>query len=206
MMPMTYPRSHIVAEGEPGYFHVVTRCVRRAFLCGWDKQTGQSYEHRRQWIEARILELAECFAVSVYAYAVMSNHFHIVLHVDPQAAQGLSDEEVARCWLTAFPGRLKDDDSAETAERLSLAITGNPERLAELRNRLGSLSWFMKALTNEINDQQTFSLSLSVCGKASARRCSRVYIKRREHSPRTLRGKPFGRFRADHRLRSAHLK
>ncbi len=70
MMPMTYPRSHIVAEGKPGYFHVVTRCVRRAFLCGWDKLTGQSYEHRRQWIEARILEQAECFAVSVYAYAI----------------------------------------------------------------------------------------------------------------------------------------
>ena len=67
---MTYPRSHIVAEGEPGYFHVVSRCVRRAFLCGQDKLTGQDYEHRRQWIEARILELADCFCVSVYAYAV----------------------------------------------------------------------------------------------------------------------------------------
>jgi hypothetical protein len=67
---MTYPRSHLVSEDEPGYYHVVTRCVRRAFLCGLDKLTGRSFEHRRQWIEGRILELAECFAVSVYAYAV----------------------------------------------------------------------------------------------------------------------------------------
>jgi hypothetical protein len=67
---MTYPRSHIVAEGESGFFHVVSRCVRRAFLCGQDQVTGQNYEHRRQWIEARILELADCFCVSVYAYAV----------------------------------------------------------------------------------------------------------------------------------------
>jgi len=147
---MTYPRSHIVTEGEPGYFHVVSRCVRRAFLCGWDKLTGQSYEHRRQWIEARILELAECFAVSVYAYAVMSNHFHVVLHVDPAAATALSDEEVARRWLTAFPGRLKHDDNPEVADRLALAITGSPDRLTELRKRLGSLSWFMKALNEPI--------------------------------------------------------
>ena len=147
---MTYPRSHIVDEDAPGFYHVVSRCVRRAFLCGWDKFTGHSYEHRRQWIEARILELAECFAVSVYAYAVMSNHFHIVLHVDPVALHELSDKEVASRWLTAFPGPLKHDPSDETAERMILAITGNPERIAELRKRLGSLSWFMKALNEPI--------------------------------------------------------
>ncbi|QOC22225.1 transposase [Wenzhouxiangella sp. AB-CW3] len=84
---MTYPRSHLVSENDPGYYHVVTRCVRRAFLCGQDRLTGQCFEYRRQWIEARILELAECFAVSVYAYAVMSNHCHVVLYVDPGEAQ-----------------------------------------------------------------------------------------------------------------------
>lgn len=68
---MTYPRSQIVAEGESGFFHVLSRCGRRAFLCGHDKASGQCFEHRRQWIEARILELAECFAVSVYVYAVI---------------------------------------------------------------------------------------------------------------------------------------
>ncbi|QOC21577.1 transposase [Wenzhouxiangella sp. AB-CW3] len=147
---MTYPRSQLVAEGEPGFYHVVSRCVRRAFLCGWDRVTGQSYEHRRQWIEARILELAECFSVSVYAYAVMSNHVHIVLHVDPTAVEDFSDQEVARRWLTAYPGQLKHYDNVEAAERTTLAITSNPERLAELRKRLGSLSWFMKALNEPI--------------------------------------------------------
>ena len=150
---MTYPRSHIVAEDSAGFYHVVSRCVRRAFLCGWDKLTRKSYEHRRRWIEDRILELAECFSVSVYAYAVMSNHFHIVLHVDPGAAQELSDDEVAKRWLAAFPGRLKHDDSPELPERMALAITGNPERVAEIRARLGSLSWFMKALNEPIARQ-----------------------------------------------------
>jgi len=147
---MTYPRSHLVSEDSPGYYHVVTRCVRRAFLCGKDELTGQCFEHRRQWIEARILELSECFSVSVYAWAVMSNHCHVVLHVDPREAQSLSDEEVARRWLTAFSGVLKNNDNPELAEHFALAITGNPERVTELRKRLGSLSWFMKALNEPI--------------------------------------------------------
>lgn len=150
---MTYPRSHLVSEDEPGFYHVVSRCVRRAFLCGEDMLTGKCFEHRREWIEERIVGLAECFAVSVYAYAVMSNHFHIVVHVDPAEAQSLSDKEVANRWLTAFPGPLKHDDDPELAERFELAILGNPERLAQLRHRLGSLSWFMKALNEPIARQ-----------------------------------------------------
>lgn len=80
----------------------------------------------------------------------MNNHYHIVLHVDPSAVQDLSDEEVAKRWLTAFPGRLNHDDSPQVAEWLTQAITGRPERVAELRKRLGSLSWFMKALNEPI--------------------------------------------------------
>lgn len=147
---MTYPRSQLVSEAEPGFYHVVSRCVRRAFLCGEDTVTGQSFEHRRQWIEARILELADCFAVSVYAYAVMSNHFHVVVHVDPAASMTWSDEEIARRWLAAFPGPLKHNDNPEMAEHFALAILGNPRRLAEVQKRLGSLSWFMKALNEPI--------------------------------------------------------
>jgi len=105
--PMTYPRSHLVSDDEPGFYHVVSRCVRLAFLCGTDRFTGRCFEHRRQWIEDRILELADAFSVSVYSYAVMSNHFHAVIHVDPSVVASWSDEEVARRWLSAFPGALK---------------------------------------------------------------------------------------------------
>ena len=75
---------------------------------------------------------------------------NVVLQVDPDEAQSWSDEEVASRWLTAFPGSLKHNDSQELAELRMLAITGNPERVAELRKRLGSLSWFMKALNEPI--------------------------------------------------------
>jgi hypothetical protein len=71
---MTSPRRQLVDPTSPGYFHCVTRCVRRAFLCGVDVETGASFEYRKAWVEERLLELASSFAVAVYAYAVMSNH------------------------------------------------------------------------------------------------------------------------------------
>lgn len=116
---MTYPRSQLVDTENAGFYHCVSRCVRRAFLCGRDRLTGQNFDHRKDWIEARILELAECFAVSVYAYAVMSNHLHVVVRVDPQAALEWSDTEVARRWLQAFPGSLSNPDDPSALERHS---------------------------------------------------------------------------------------
>jgi hypothetical protein len=41
--------------------------VRRAFLCGQDKVSGQNYEHRRGWVEDRLLSLATVFAIDIYS-------------------------------------------------------------------------------------------------------------------------------------------
>lgn len=92
---MGYPRSHLVVPGEAGTYHCVARCVRRAFLCGEDALTGRCFDHRKAWLEQRLLTLAETFSLSVLAYAVMSNHLHVVVHVDPARTAGWSDAEVA---------------------------------------------------------------------------------------------------------------
>ncbi len=142
---MTYARAHLVDTENGGFYHCYTRCVRRAWLCGQDPVSGQSFEHRKAWIEQRLLELTESFAVDVYGYAVMSNHYHAVVKVDPARVQGWSDEEVARRWLALSRAKTR-----ETVEARVAALLGDGDRLLELRKRLGNLSWFMACLNEPI--------------------------------------------------------
>jgi hypothetical protein len=69
---MTLPRNQLIAVEDTPYYHLVSRCVRRTFLCGVDHQSGRSYEHRRQWIEERIRILASIFSIEICSYAVMT--------------------------------------------------------------------------------------------------------------------------------------
>ena len=78
---MTQPRSQLVDPSQAGTFHCVNRCVRRSWLCGFDNYLGKSFEHRKSWVEARILELGNIFACGIHAWAVMSNHLHIVVEI-----------------------------------------------------------------------------------------------------------------------------
>jgi REP element-mobilizing transposase RayT len=147
---MTSPRQQIVATDAPGFYHCVSRCVRRAFLCGTDAYTGRCFEHRKAWVEERLLALAECFAIGVYAYAVMSNHVHVVAYVDPSVAWAWSPQEVARRWMRLFPVRLNGDVDEESTRQRADALAGNAERIAICRERLASLSWFMRCLSEPI--------------------------------------------------------
>ena len=71
---MPQPRSSLVSLSDTPWYHVVSRCVRRAYLCGEDAHSGRSFEHRRGWIVERLKQLAGVFAVDVAAYAVMPNY------------------------------------------------------------------------------------------------------------------------------------
>ena len=103
---MTRPRCQLVSIDDTPYYHITSRCVRRAFLCGVDHYSGQNYKHRRQWVVDRIRLLSSIFAVDVCAYAVMSNHYHIVLKVCPDQMIDSSDEEVIDRWCNLFKGPL----------------------------------------------------------------------------------------------------
>ena len=153
---MTRPRSSLISLADTPWYHVVNRCVRRAFLCGRDAVSGQSFEHRRGWIETRIRELASVFTIDVAAYAVMSNHYHVVLRVDADRAAGLTDDEVLARWTRLFTGPMLVQRYVQPATR---ATMGNAEcdKVREMahtyRQRLCDLSWFMRVLNESIARQ-----------------------------------------------------
>jgi len=140
---MTYARSILVPPGSPGTYHCVSRCVRR-WLCGEDQGSGRSYEHRRQWVEDSIAELAEVFAVAVWGYAVISNHLHVVVEVIPQVAAVWTADEVAARWCRLYPRQNQEANARPEV------LAGNACRIKVLRGRLGDLSWFMRRLAEPI--------------------------------------------------------
>ena len=103
---MTQARSTIVSSEDTPYYHCVSRCVRRAFLCGYDAYAKRDYEHRRDWLETKLLKTTESFALSLCAYAVMNNHYHVVLRVNVEQAKSWSKKEVVKRWHSLFAGNL----------------------------------------------------------------------------------------------------
>ncbi len=149
---MTQPRSSLVSLDDTSWYHCVSRCVRRAFLCGNDNLTGKNFEHRRGWIAVRIKELAHIFAIDVAAYAVMSNHFHIVTHTDRERALRWNTEEVLMRWTQLFTGPLLVTRYLSPVRtQMCLAEISKVEEIAATyRARLHDLSWFMRALNEPL--------------------------------------------------------
>lgn len=152
---MTRPRSSLVSLTDTPWYHVVNRCVRRAFLCGQDTATGQNFDHRRGWIETRVRELASVFTIDVAAYAVMSNHYHAVVRVDKARALALDDEAVLRRWTQLFAGpMLVQRYLSEARSQMGDAECAKVREFADLyRQRLHDLSWFMRVLNESIARQ-----------------------------------------------------
>ena len=143
---MPQPRKSQISLIDTPYYHCVSRCVRHSFLCGTDKYSGQSYEHRRGWVEDRVLFLATVFAIDICAYAVMSNHTHVVLYVDKILADGWDTNEVLRRYHKLHKGTLLTQkyvkgDELSPSERLTF-----DETVEQYRQRLYDISWFMRNL------------------------------------------------------------
>ena len=139
---MASPRyTQIDIEATP-YYHCISRCVRRAFLCGEVVPSGRNFDHRKAWVVERIASLANVFAIRVCAYAVLSNHFHLVLRIEFETARSWDDDEVVRRYGRLFRGA-NDPRKQLTADR-------SAERIRQWRARLADLSWFMRCLNEAI--------------------------------------------------------
>jgi len=134
---MTIARAHLVDPAVTRWYHCVTRCVRRAFLL------GEGTQNRKSWIEHRLEELAEISAGGVAGFAILDNHPHLLVRLDPEVARGWSDEDVVRRWGRLFPPRDKARQVVPVSEEWVQARLNDARWVATARQRLQSLSWFM---------------------------------------------------------------
>ncbi len=149
---MTMARKHIIIEGERGVYHCMARCVRRAYLCGVDAYSGKNFEHRRKWVRDRLHRLSQLFVIDVFAYSVMSNHWHSVIRTRPDLLATIGDEDIVRRWMRVFPKKREGspEERAKAVENEVTSTLRDPKRVKLLRERLGSVSWFMKSMNEYI--------------------------------------------------------
>jgi hypothetical protein len=88
--------------------------------------------------------------MDVCAYAVMSNHYHVVLHIDAARVSDLSSREVAIRWLKLFTG----PPSVRTWLAGGLLRSEEQYQVEQwcacVQKRLSDISWFMRCLNEPI--------------------------------------------------------
>ncbi|NRA54167.1 MAG: transposase [Gammaproteobacteria bacterium] len=147
---MTRARNSQIDLDSTSYYHVINRCIKRSFLCGKDRYSGKNYEHRRQWLIDRIKKLATIYSIDIAAYAIMSNHYHLVLHVDKKLADSWTMDQVIERWYRLFKGNLLVDNYLN-GDKLSPAHLQAVIDVSQVwRKRLHDISWFMKCLNEYI--------------------------------------------------------
>lgn len=147
---MTRARRNLIDLTSSSYYHVISRCIRRSYLCGDDSYSGQNFDHRRIWIQDRIKHLSTVFSIKIAAYAIMSNHYHLVLNVNKQAANCWDDDEVIKRWYQLYNGNVLVDRYL-AGEKLNTACLYRIKLFAQKwRERLYDISWFIKNLNEFI--------------------------------------------------------
>ncbi|GAB0108988.1 hypothetical protein PA7559_02550 [Pseudoalteromonas distincta] len=147
---MTRARGKLIDLASTSYYHLISRCVRRAFLCGDDKYTDKNFDHRRAWLVERIKLLSSVFAIEIAAYAIMSNHYHLVVNVNRHQALDWSDDEVIKRWYQLYNGYVLVDRHIKGEQLDKTSLLFFDEIIAKWRERLYDISWYMKNLNEYI--------------------------------------------------------
>jgi len=150
---MPQARKAQISITDTPYYHCMGRCVRRAFLCGKDSVSGNDYSHRKQWVTDRLRELARSFAIDVCAYAIMSNHYHLVLKINTDKSKLLTEDEVIERWMSLFNGNVLMQRYLKGDCKTQAELDKVRETIEEWRSRLSDISWFMRCLNESIARQ-----------------------------------------------------
>ncbi|RMF38059.1 MAG: hypothetical protein D6753_16415, partial [Planctomycetota bacterium] len=143
-------RSDLWKPDEIAVLHCVQRCGRGAFLAGIDPTTGRDYSSRRDRLRDRLRALVSVFGIEVVAFAIMPDHFHVMVRTRPDRVARWTDLEAAVRWLQAFPGRRDARQLGTSTEQTAQALAADPARLARVRERLADVSWFMRSISEPI--------------------------------------------------------
>ena len=147
---MARARESLIDLDATPYYHCINRCIRRSYLCGDDTYSGNNFDHRRTWLVDRVKFLATVFSIDIAAYAIMSNHYHLVLKVNRDDALNLSNDEVIARWYQLYHGCILVDRS-RSGEKLNAAYMFRINEIVdEWRTRLYDISWFMRNLNEFI--------------------------------------------------------
>ena len=142
---MTTARKELVDVSVTRWYHCISRCVRAAFLM------AGGAEDRKQWIEDRLKRLAEHFAVSVGGFAILDNHLHVLVRLDPGVAANWTAEQIVRRWMAVYPPSNLALDDEKVVKMWVQHQAKDAGRVEILRGRLENLGWFMKALKEPLS-------------------------------------------------------
>ena len=151
-------RAEIFDPSEIVAVHTIAKTVRCCYLLGDDQLTGKNFDHRKQWFEDKLKQLAANFGIDLLAFACLSNHFHLVLRSRPDVVATWDDTEVAKRWWALCPKRKVKQEidgqsiwlPAEPTELDLNSIRNEPVLLAAIRLRLSDISWWMRLLCQYI--------------------------------------------------------
>lgn len=128
-----------------GTYHVLSRCARRAFLL------GDENAHRKDWVADMAADLLQCFAIDLHAYAIMCNHIHLVLRPRPDLVDAMSTKNLVKRGLRQFPVRIGNGvDVLPVTKDLVARRSQSEDAVKQYRERLSSITWFMKLLKQRI--------------------------------------------------------
>jgi len=143
-------RRNLIDLSECSCYHVISRCTRQLHLLG---TCPASRAERKGLLLDQLERLATYTAVGVAGWAVMDNHLHLLLKVDTETACGWSDREVARRWLGLHPARDGYFRPLAVSDEQVDSFVSDTENVAEMRERLTSISYFMKEVKQELTQR-----------------------------------------------------
>ena len=91
--------------------------------------------------------------MDICAYAVMSNHYHLILRVDAESATAWTQREVIDRWTKLFSMPVLVERYLRGQTTTDAEVNKVVEIIEEWRQRLTDISWFMRVLNESIARQ-----------------------------------------------------